>query len=48
MDGFVSVGEKNKYHHPNIDTLINIHKQGCHPMVVTEDLSTMIVQTFDF
>ena len=48
MDGFISVGEKNKYHHPNIDTLINLHKQGCHPMVVTEDLSTMIVQTFDF
>lgn len=46
MDGFVSVGERNKYHHPNIDTLINIHKQGCHPMVVTEDFSTMIVQNF--
>ena len=48
IKGFISVGEKNKYHHPSLDTLINIHRKGCFPMVVTENLSTMIVQTFDF
>lgn len=48
IKGFISVGEKNKYHHPSLDTLISIHRQGCFPMVVTEDLSTMIVQAFDF
>lgn len=44
--GFISVGEKNKYHHPSLDTLISIHRQRCFPMVVTEDRYTMIVETF--
>lgn len=48
VDGFISVGATNKYHHPNIDTLINIHRQGCQPIVITDDLSTMFVQHFEF
>ncbi len=41
--GFISVGETNRYHHPNpnIDTLIHIHDEGCYPVVVTENLNTM-------
>lgn len=41
--GFISVGETNRYHHPNIDTLIQIHDDGCYPVVVTENLNTMRV-----
>ena len=44
--GFISAGTKNKYHHPNIDTLINIHRDGCCPIVVTDDLSTMFVDCY--
>lgn len=46
--GFVSAGTKNKYHHPNIDTLIDISSQGCHPIVVTDNLSTMFVSKYSF
>lgn len=41
-----SAGTSNKFHHPNIDTLINIFHQGCKPFVVTEDKSTIIMQYF--
>ena len=44
--GFVSAGTRNRYHHPNIDTLINIHHEGCRPIVVTDDLSTMYVDYY--
>lgn len=43
-----SVGSKNKYHHPNIDTLIHVFQQGCKPYVVTEDKNTIIIQQFKF
>lgn len=39
--GFVSVGERNRYHHPNVDTLIGIQGMGCNPVIVTESLGTM-------
>ena len=39
--GFVSVGERNRYHHPSIDTLIKIHDNGCMPVIVTDSLSTI-------
>lgn len=39
--GFISVGERNKYHHPNVDTLIGIQGMDCNPVIVTESLSTM-------
>lgn len=45
--GIVSVGRTNKYHHPNIDTLINIRKEGCCPRVTTEDFDTMQVYKYD-
>lgn len=41
-----SAGSSNRFHHPNIDTLINIFQQGCIPFVVTEDKSTIIMQYF--
>jgi len=39
--GIVSVGNNNPYHHPDIDTLIKIQEQDCHPVIVTEDKSSM-------
>lgn len=36
--GYFSVGSKNTYHHPNVDTIVNIQKCGCKPIVVSEDL----------
>ena len=41
-DGFISVGENNRYHHPNVDTLIGIKDMGCEPLLVTESHSTMV------
>lgn len=40
---FVSVGEKNSYDHPSIDTLINIQSQDCCPLVVTNNMSSIIL-----
>lgn len=42
-----SAGIRNKYHHPNIDTLTNIAANGCFPFVVTEDSKTAIYQHFN-
>ena len=39
--GFISVGEKNRYHHPNVDTLIGIKEMYCEPILVTENLNTI-------
>lgn len=39
--GIVSVGNDNTYHHPDIDTLVNIQSKGCLPVIVTEDKSSM-------
>lgn len=46
--GFVSAGTNNKYNHPNIDTLINICSEGCRPIVVTDNISTMHVSKYWF
>ena len=45
---FISVGEKNKYHHPNVDTIIGIVEKGCQPIIVTESLSTMRMYHYSF
>lgn len=39
--GFIAVGEKNKYYHPNIDTLIGIKENNCEPIIVTESIHTI-------
>ncbi|MBR5726842.1 MAG: MBL fold metallo-hydrolase [Muribaculaceae bacterium] len=39
--GYISVGEDNKYNHPNIDTLIGIREMMCEPILVTEKLDTI-------
>ncbi len=39
--GFVSVGEKNRHHHPNVDTVVDIKEMGCEPILATERRSTM-------
>lgn len=44
--GYISAGSHNQFHHPNVDTLVNIQKQGCRPIVVSEDLSSMQVEVY--
>lgn len=44
--GYISVGSKNRHGHPNVDTLINIQKNGCSPIIVSEDLSSMQVEVY--
>lgn len=39
--GFISVGERNRYYHPNVDTLQGIQGMCCRPIIVTESLSTI-------
>lgn len=41
VKGYISVGEDNKYHHPNIDTLIGMKTMMCEPILVTEKLDTI-------
>ncbi len=38
--GFISVGENNRYRHPNIDTFIKIKEMGCEPILITESPNT--------
>ena len=44
--GIVSVGNNNSHHHPNVDTLIKIQNQGCYPVIVTEDKSSMKIYQY--
>ena len=44
----VSAGSHNRFHHPNVDTIIQIFQQGCIPHIVTEDINTQIYQQFKF
>lgn len=46
--GVVSVGNENTYHHPDIETLVKIQNQGCHPVIVTEDKSSMKIYHYSF
>lgn len=45
--GIVSVGNNNPYNHPDIDTLIKIQEHGCHPVIVTEDKSSMKIYHYE-
>lgn len=45
--GFVSVGNDNTYHHPDIDTLVKIQNNGCCPVIVTEDKSSMKIYHYE-
>ncbi len=44
--GYISAGSRNQFHHPNVDTLVNIQKEGCRPIVVSEDLNSMRVEEY--
>ena len=46
--GYISAGSRNRHKHPNVDTLVNIHKKGCWPIVVSEDPSSMQVEVYRF
>lgn len=45
--GIVSVGNDNPYHHPDINTLITIQEQDCHPVIVTEDKSSIKIYHYE-
>lgn len=45
--GYVSVGSTNAHHHPHVDTMINIQKAGCIPIVVSEDLNSMQIEVYE-
>lgn len=45
--GIVSVGEKNQFHLPNMDTLVEIKEKKCLPIIVTETSTTKRVFLFD-
>lgn len=45
--GYVSVGSTNAHHHPHVDTIINIQKAGCAPVVVSEDLNSMQIEVYE-
>ena len=45
--GYVSVGSTNAHHHPHVDTMINIQKAGCVPVVVSEDLNSMQIEVYE-
>ena len=45
--GIVSVGNDNIYHHPDIDTLVKIQSEGCRPVIVTEDISSMKIYQYE-
>ena len=43
---FISVGEKNTYHHPSMETLVGIEQQHCMPLIITERFDT--IKMFNF
>lgn len=45
--GYFSVGERNRFKHPNVDTLINIKFQSCAPIVVTENMATIWMEHYE-
>lgn len=45
--GYVSVGSTNSHHHPHVDTMINIQKAGCIPVVVSEDVNSMQIEVYE-
>lgn len=48
VQGIVSVGNDNPFHHPDIETLVKIQNQGCHPVIVTEDNHSMRIHHYLF
>lgn len=45
--GYISAGEKNRFNHPNKDTLLNIMNCGCIPQIVSDDVSTIVVNKYE-
>ena len=46
--GFISVGTGNRYNHPSKDILIELYRQRCLPIVVTEDEWTKFVSVYTY
>ena len=45
--GYISAGEKNRFNHPNKDTLLDIMNCGCVPQIVSDDVSTIVVNKYE-
>lgn len=45
--GFISVGNRNSYNHPSIETLCKMQNQHCTPIIVTEDKSSMRIYHYE-
>lgn len=45
--GYISAGEKNRFNHPNKDTLLNIMDCGCIPQIVSDDVSTIVINRYE-
>lgn len=46
--GIVSMGNNNTHSHPDINTLAKIKQDGCQPVIVTEDKSSMKIYYYKF
>lgn len=45
--GYISAGEKNRFNHPNKNTLLDIMNCGCVPQIVSDDVSTIVVNKYE-
>lgn len=45
--GYISAGEKNRFNHPDKETLLNILDCGCVPVVVTDNVSTIVINKYE-
>lgn len=44
--GYISAGEKNRFNHPNKDTMLSIIDCGCMPRIVSDDVSTIVINKY--
>ena len=44
--GYISAGEKNRFNHPNKDTMLSIIDCGCIPRIVSDDVSTIVINKY--
>lgn len=45
--GYISAGVKNRFNHPNKDTILNIMDCRCIPQIVSDDVSTIVINNYN-
>ena len=45
--GYISAGDKNRFNHPDKETLLNILACGCLPVVVSDNVSTIVINKYE-